>query len=98
MESNNEFKIGQLIIPNGIVESGFYYERGVHLYDDVEYKVADNGEFIYYKKYIESGMSLTDDINKYMEKGNKISSDHNKSRQDELNRFSELNTALNRRS
>jgi hypothetical protein len=87
--NNNIFEIGQLIVPNDILEAAFYHRHSDVFYDEVIYRVATSSEFIYYCKYIESNVEVQKNINSYIRKNNKVASEHSKARDKELDYFRE---------
>jgi len=65
----NEFKEGQLIVPNNNLHEAFYYwQNEMDLYDKIEYRVATSGERIYYEKNIVNSKESTNTISAYKAK------------------------------
>lgn len=68
----NEFKEGQLIIPNNNLHEAFYYWKAqMDLYEKIVYRVATTRERIYYEKNIASSKESTNTISAYKSKMSK---------------------------
>ena len=84
----NNFELGQLIVPNGILDAAFYYDPyKSELNEGIDYVVATDRERIIFDKHINNGIDQVSNLNTWIKGKNKIASEHHSARNKELNSF-----------